>query len=153
MNAAVSHMDGSALMVIGVSAWYPDSLFNYIFLTLYVGGSVGGFTCSRHPRGVTFFGIISSNVWTTPFSDEDFPTLGTSDTYALWITWWFTLSFGCPHTVLGRCSWPHHPNITYHLSNTLPDVSFLHAVCGLVDYILLTLYVGGWVGGFTCCTP
>ena len=25
MNAAVGHMDGSALMVIGVSAWYPDS--------------------------------------------------------------------------------------------------------------------------------
>ena len=24
MNAAVGHMDGSALMVIGVSAWYPD---------------------------------------------------------------------------------------------------------------------------------
>ena len=26
MNVAVGHMDGSALMVIGVSAWYPDSL-------------------------------------------------------------------------------------------------------------------------------
>ena len=25
MNAAVGLMDGSALMVIGVSAWYPDS--------------------------------------------------------------------------------------------------------------------------------
>ena len=25
MNAAVGHMDGSALMVIGVSAWYPDN--------------------------------------------------------------------------------------------------------------------------------
>ena len=25
MNAAVRHMDGSALMVIGVSAWYPDT--------------------------------------------------------------------------------------------------------------------------------
>ena len=28
MNAAVGHMDGSALMVIGVSAWYPDSYDN-----------------------------------------------------------------------------------------------------------------------------
>ena len=27
MNAAVGHMDGSALMVIGVSAWYPDTLY------------------------------------------------------------------------------------------------------------------------------
>ena len=26
MNAAVGHMNGSALMVIGVSAWYPDNL-------------------------------------------------------------------------------------------------------------------------------
>ena len=83
----------------------------------------------------------------TPFSDEDFPTLETSDTYALWITWWFTLSFGCSHTVLGRCSWPHHPTIMYRLSITSPDVSFLHAISGLVDYIFLTLYVGGWVGG------
>ena len=83
----------------------------------------------------------------TPFSDEDFPTLETCDTYALWITLWFTLSFGCPHTVLGRCSWPHHPTIMYHLSITSPDVSFLHAISGLFDYIFLTLYVGGWVGG------
>ena len=69
------------------------------------------------------------------------------DTYALWITWWFTLSFGCPHTVLGRFSWPHHPTITYHLSIKSSDVSFFHAISGLVDYIFLTLYVGGWVGG------
>ena len=79
----------------------------------------------------------------TPFSDEDFPTLETSDTYALWITWWFTLSLGCQHTVLGRCSWPHHPTIMYCLSITSPDVSFLHAISGLVNYIFLTLC--GWV--------
>ena len=54
-------------------------------------------------------------------------------------------SFGCPHTVLGRCSWPHHPTIMYHLSITSPDVSFLHAISGLVDYIFLTLC--GWVSG------
>ena len=30
MNAAVGHMDGSALMVIGVSAWYPDSLHLFV---------------------------------------------------------------------------------------------------------------------------
>ena len=59
--------------------------------------------------------------------------------------WWFTLSFGCPHTVLGRCSRPHYPTIMYHLSIKSPDVSFLHAVSGLVDYIFLTLC--GWVSG------
>ena len=121
-----------------------SGLFDYIFLTLWVGWLL---IMGTHPTGVTFFGIIYSNIWMTPFSDEDFLTLETSDTCALWITWWFTLSFGCPHTVLGRCSWPHHPTITYRLSFMSPDVSFLHAVCGLVNYIFLTLYLGGWVGG------
>ena len=30
MNAAVGHMDGSALMVIGVSAWYPDTHYHLL---------------------------------------------------------------------------------------------------------------------------
>ena len=35
MNAAVGHMDGSALMVIGVSAWYPD-----IYVPLTMDGNI-----------------------------------------------------------------------------------------------------------------
>ena len=56
-----------------------------IFCDTVCGWVSGRVTYGRHPRGVTFFGIIYSNVWMTPFSDEDFPTLETSDTYALWI--------------------------------------------------------------------
>ena len=59
----------------------------------------------------------------------------------------FFLFWGCPHTVLRRCSRPHHPTIIYHLSITSPDVSFLrcHLWSGRL-FLPDTMWVGEWVG-------
>ena len=50
--------------------------------------------------------------------------------------------FGCPHTVLGRYSQPD-PELINEWSLLLLSTSSM----GVVGYIFLTLYVGGWVGG------
>ena len=62
-------MNESSLLLLSSSGM---GLVGYIFLTLYVGGSVGGLLNSRHPRGVIIFHVQlifhshihgASNVW------------------------------------------------------------------------------------------
>ena len=50
--------------------------------------------------------------------------------------------FGCPHTVLGRY-YPPGPELINEWSLFLLSMSGM----GVVGYIFLTLYLGGWVGG------
>ena len=61
-----------------------------------------------------------------------------------WINFFSPSFLGCPHTVLGKYSQPQlHPKLTNESSFLLLSTSAI----GVVGYIFLTVYVGGWVGG------
>ena len=117
---------------------------------MWVGEWVGHLTAGA-PQGVTFFVLFSLSLSLDSCDilsslSLDYLCLESQLDVSSSFFFLFSFYFGCPHTALGRCSRPLHPTITYHLSITSPDVSFLHAVYGLVDYIFLTLWVGEWVG-------